>query len=125
MGQSRLPERDKSYDQVGCLDVSSILDLDLSFLDLLLYSAPYLVILSDRGQTLRFFRASQIRLTDELLHDFLKEKRYLIQQPWSSIYGPGGSRFGFFYHFSIKNIVPNHTPVISSGNGLWITWRMC
>lgn len=56
------------------------------------WSAPYLVVLKDRGQTLRFYKAGQIRLTDEILHQFLKEKAWGIKEPWKSIYGPGGER---------------------------------
>ncbi|KAG1833271.1 hypothetical protein F4604DRAFT_881571 [Suillus subluteus] len=56
------------------------------------WSAPYLVVLKDRGQTLRFYKAGQIRLTDEILHQFLKEKAWSIKEPWKSIYGPGGER---------------------------------
>lgn len=56
------------------------------------WSAPYLVVLKDRGQTLRFYKAGQIRLTDEILHQFLKEKAWSMKEPWKSIYGPGGER---------------------------------
>lgn len=56
------------------------------------WSAPYLVVLKDRGQTLRFYKAGQIRLTDEILHQFLKEEAWSMKQPWKSIYGPGGER---------------------------------
>lgn len=56
------------------------------------WSAPYLVVLKDRGQTLRFYKAGQIRLTDEILHQFLKEEGWSIKEPWKSIYGPGGER---------------------------------
>ncbi|KAG1833280.1 hypothetical protein F4604DRAFT_1694447 [Suillus subluteus] len=48
--------------------------------------------LSHRGQTLRFYKASHIRLTDEILHQFLKEKAWSIKEPWKSIYGSGGER---------------------------------
>lgn len=56
------------------------------------WSAPYLVVLKDRGQTLRFYKAGQIRLTDEILHQFLKEEGWSMKEPWESVYGPGGER---------------------------------
>ncbi|EGO02129.1 hypothetical protein SERLA73DRAFT_177903 [Serpula lacrymans var. lacrymans S7.3] len=56
------------------------------------WSAPFLVVLKDRGQTLRFYKAGQIRLTDEILHAFLKEEGWKQKDPWKSAYGPGGER---------------------------------
>jgi hypothetical protein len=41
---------------------------------------------------LRFYKAGQIRLTDEILHQFLKEKAWSMKEPWKSVYGPGGER---------------------------------
>lgn len=55
-------------------------------------SPPTLVILKDRGKTLRFYRAGQIRLSDEVLYQFLKEEGWRYKEPWKSVYGPGGDR---------------------------------
>ncbi|KIJ69817.1 hypothetical protein HYDPIDRAFT_104448 [Hydnomerulius pinastri MD-312] len=56
------------------------------------WSAPTLVVLNDRGQTLRFYKAGQIRLSDELLYQFLKEEAWRHKAPWKSAYSPGGDR---------------------------------
>ncbi|KAH7926805.1 hypothetical protein BV22DRAFT_1032552 [Leucogyrophana mollusca] len=56
------------------------------------WSAPYLVVLKDRGQTLRFYKAGQIRLTDEVLYQFLKEDAWKSRDPWKSAWAPGGER---------------------------------
>ena len=57
-----------------------------------LFSPPTLVVLKDRGKTLRFYRAGQIRLSAELLYQFLKEEGWRHKQPWVPVYGPGGDR---------------------------------
>lgn len=55
-----------------------------------IWSAPYLVVATDRAKTLRFFRASQLRMTPETLHAFLKQEYYLRTAPWASSIAPGG-----------------------------------
>ncbi|KIK95339.1 hypothetical protein PAXRUDRAFT_827141 [Paxillus rubicundulus Ve08.2h10] len=56
------------------------------------WSAPTLVVLKDRGKTLRFYKGGQLRLTDELLHQFLKNEVWRHKKPWTSAYAPGGDR---------------------------------
>jgi len=56
------------------------------------WQAPYLVVLKDRGQTLRFFRAHELRLKAEALRSFLQTDGWEARKPWSSMYAPGGSR---------------------------------
>lgn len=56
------------------------------------FSPPMLVVLKDRGKTLRFYKAGQIRLSDEMLYQFLKEEGWSKKEPWVSMYGPGGDR---------------------------------
>ncbi|KDR84092.1 hypothetical protein GALMADRAFT_55661 [Galerina marginata CBS 339.88] len=56
------------------------------------WQAPYLVIATDRGQTLRFYRPHQIRLRDDALREFLKVEGWRVTKPWSSAYAPGGDR---------------------------------
>ncbi|EIW76280.1 hypothetical protein CONPUDRAFT_111124 [Coniophora puteana RWD-64-598 SS2] len=57
-----------------------------------MWSAPWLVVLKDRGRTLRFYRAGQQKLTPEMLYDLLKDESWRARDPWHSIYGPGGQR---------------------------------
>ncbi|KAH7887404.1 hypothetical protein F5I97DRAFT_824947 [Phlebopus sp. FC_14] len=65
------------------------------------WSAPTLVVLKDRGQTLRFYKAGQIRLTEEFLYTFLKEEAWEMKAPWKSAYGPGGEREFVLEYFAI------------------------
>ena len=53
-----------------------------------------LVVLKDRGQTLRFYnvKSTQMQLNAEVLYEFLKEERWQGKEPWKSAYGPGGER---------------------------------
>ncbi|KIM57954.1 hypothetical protein SCLCIDRAFT_129315 [Scleroderma citrinum Foug A] len=58
------------------------------------WTAPMLVVLKDRGQTLRFYnvKSTQMQLNAEVLYEFLKEERWQGKEPWKSAYGPGGER---------------------------------
>ncbi|KAF9057814.1 hypothetical protein BJ165DRAFT_1329112, partial [Panaeolus papilionaceus] len=56
------------------------------------WQAPYLVVLTDRGQTLRFYRHYQIRLRDDSLLEFLRTEGWRTTAPWSSPFAPGGDR---------------------------------
>lgn len=56
------------------------------------WNAPVVIAVSDRGQTLRFWRATQIRLKSELLREFFKSGMWEHTPPWQSSFAPGGSR---------------------------------
>ncbi|PPQ63148.1 hypothetical protein CVT24_005788 [Panaeolus cyanescens] len=56
------------------------------------WQAPYIVVLTDRGQTLRFYRHYQIRLRDDALLEFLRTEGWKQTAPWSSLFAPGGER---------------------------------
>ncbi|KAA1466529.1 hypothetical protein DENSPDRAFT_831386 [Dentipellis sp. KUC8613] len=56
------------------------------------WQAPMLVVLTDRGQTLRFYRASQLQIKPDTLRQFLKGEYYLRTAPWKSAFAPGGKR---------------------------------
>ncbi|CAA7260140.1 unnamed protein product [Cyclocybe aegerita] len=55
-----------------------------------IWQAPYLVVLRDRGQSLRFYRPYQIRLREDALREFLKNDGWKVSPPWSSSFAPGG-----------------------------------
>ncbi|KAG6812091.1 hypothetical protein H0H92_004391 [Tricholoma furcatifolium] len=57
-----------------------------------IWNAPYLVILKDRGQTLRFYRPHNLRLKADALRAFLQNEDWKLTMPWSSAYAPGGDR---------------------------------
>jgi len=54
------------------------------------WHAPYLVILKDRGKTLRFYRPRNLRLQEDAFREFLKTDGWQVTPPWSSAYAPGG-----------------------------------
>ncbi|PPQ79473.1 hypothetical protein CVT25_002609 [Psilocybe cyanescens] len=60
--------------------------------------APYLVVLKDRGQSLRFYRPYQIRLRADALREFLQVDGWKYSQPWSSSFAPGG-KYEFVMEF--------------------------
>jgi hypothetical protein len=65
-------------------------NFDLIFF--LVLSAPLVVILTDRGQTLRFYKPAGLRLQVELIREFLLTKYWETTPPWDSSFAPGGSR---------------------------------
>ncbi|KAK0230271.1 hypothetical protein IW262DRAFT_1337335 [Armillaria fumosa] len=56
------------------------------------WQAPFIVVLTDRGQSLRFYRAQNIRLRDGAFRDFLKAEAWKNTPPWKTAYAPGGER---------------------------------
>ncbi|KAJ7265473.1 hypothetical protein B0H12DRAFT_1201071 [Mycena haematopus] len=66
-----------------------------------LWTAPSIVILTDRGQTLRFYRASQLRIANGALREFVRREGYLVTPPWSGPFAPGGSREFILEYFAI------------------------
>jgi hypothetical protein len=88
-----------------------------------IWQAPYLVILKDRGQTLRFYRPHHLRLRDDAFREFLKAEGWKVSEPWSTAYAPGGSReyimdFQAKWITKIYNIfvvIPRWMMVIASG----------
>ncbi|TFY67663.1 hypothetical protein EVJ58_g1493 [Rhodofomes roseus] len=66
-----------------------------------IWQAPYLVVLTDRGQTLRFYKTNAVRLEPEMLRDFLIQERWRDNQPWDSPFAPGGSWEPALHYFSL------------------------
>ncbi|KAK0499569.1 hypothetical protein EDD18DRAFT_1308009 [Armillaria luteobubalina] len=56
------------------------------------WQAPFIVVLTDRGQSLRFYRAQNIRLRDGAFRDFLKAEAWKNTPTWKTAYAPGGER---------------------------------
>ncbi|KAH9077074.1 hypothetical protein EDB83DRAFT_2348069, partial [Lactarius deliciosus] len=52
------------------------------------WNAPMLLAISDKGQTLRFWRSTQIRLKSEYLREFLKSGMWEHTPPWQSSFAP-------------------------------------
>ncbi|KAJ7682215.1 hypothetical protein DFH06DRAFT_1075829 [Mycena polygramma] len=66
-----------------------------------LWTAPSIVILKDRGQTLRFYRPNQLRVAHGALREFVKREAYIATPPWSGAFAPGGSREFILEYFAI------------------------
>ncbi|GLB34161.1 hypothetical protein LshimejAT787_0110450 [Lyophyllum shimeji] len=65
------------------------------------WQAPYLVVLKDRGQTLRFYRPQQLRMKEAALRSFLQNEDWKVTPPWSSAYSPGGDREYLMHYFAL------------------------
>ncbi|KAJ7771008.1 hypothetical protein DFH07DRAFT_879541 [Mycena maculata] len=57
-----------------------------------LWNAPAIVILKDRGRTLRFYRPNQLRIANGAFREFILREGWTVTPPWSSAFAPGGSR---------------------------------
>ncbi|KAL0577453.1 hypothetical protein V5O48_004522 [Marasmius crinis-equi] len=98
---------DKSFDET--ITLNDLPDLRWGRLDYLnvtylttkwgVWQAPMLVILKDRGQSLRFFRPQYMPLRDGGMREFLKKEYYLRSMPWNSSFAPGGSREFILHYF--------------------------
>ncbi|KAJ7018373.1 hypothetical protein C8F04DRAFT_1016341 [Mycena alexandri] len=66
-----------------------------------LWSAPSIVILKDRGQTLRFYRPNQLRMVNGAFRQFLERDGWTVTPPWKSAFAPGGSREFVLEFFAI------------------------
>ncbi|OBZ70492.1 hypothetical protein A0H81_09661 [Grifola frondosa] len=66
-----------------------------------IWQAPYLVILTDRGQTLRFYKASHVRLNADLIREFLKEEGWRNTPPWKTAFAPGGKREFVLHYYAL------------------------
>ncbi|KAK7062246.1 hypothetical protein R3P38DRAFT_2834257 [Favolaschia claudopus] len=89
-----------------------------------LWTAPSIVIAKDRGQTLRFYRPSQLRVGNGALREFVKREAYLVTPPWSGAFAPGGSRefvmeylaIGMTKMYNVVVRVPRWLMIVISGS---------
>ena len=72
---------------------------------------PYLVVLKDRGQTLRFYKADRVRISKELIRELLTEELWRETPPWKSNFAPGGKRYV---------PIPPSLPGLPSALPLWL-----
>jgi len=84
------------------------------------WSAPYIVVVTDRGRSLRFYKATQIRLNDEIIRQFLKEEGWKSSQPWNSPYAPGGDREWVMEYLAIFMTTTYNTMVLLPKWALYI-----
>ncbi|KAJ3555875.1 hypothetical protein NM688_g2336 [Phlebia brevispora] len=65
------------------------------------WQGPWLVVLRDRGQSLRFYNARQVRLNSTIMRNFLKEEGWKNTEPWTSMFAPGGKREFVLHYFAL------------------------
>ncbi|KAH9977685.1 hypothetical protein BGW80DRAFT_1283711 [Lactifluus volemus] len=56
-----------------------------------IWHVPILVAVTERGNTLRFWRATQVRLRADLIREFLKSGMWEDTPPWQTNFAPGGN----------------------------------
>ncbi|PCH40984.1 hypothetical protein WOLCODRAFT_131634 [Wolfiporia cocos MD-104 SS10] len=66
-----------------------------------IWQGPYIVVLTDRGQNLRFYKANTVRLDPDVIRDFLKEEGWRESEPWSSPFAPGGQWEYIMHYFAV------------------------
>ncbi|KAI0650445.1 hypothetical protein C8Q79DRAFT_902407 [Trametes meyenii] len=87
------------------------------------WTGPYLLVLTDRGQTLRFYKADRVRITPELIRELLVEELWRNSAPWKTNFAPGGKRewvlhyyaVALTYIFNFVNRFPRWMLMIASG----------
>ncbi|OSX59329.1 hypothetical protein POSPLADRAFT_1035645 [Postia placenta MAD-698-R-SB12] len=67
-----------------------------------IWQAPYLLVLTDRGQTMRFYKANTVRLDPDLIHQFLKEEGWREGEPWISPFAPGGQWEYIMHYYALS-----------------------
>ena len=75
----------------------------------ILCRAPKLVVLADRGKSLRFLSPNEVRLDVDAMRNWLKDKTYTDHQPWNTSFAPGGSKFvslsSFTYALKASDVI--------------------
>ncbi|KAI0722677.1 hypothetical protein C8Q76DRAFT_782865 [Earliella scabrosa] len=87
------------------------------------WTGPWIVVATNRGQDLRFYKATGIRLTPELIRELLTEEIWRNSDPWRSNFGPGGKRefvlhyfaFALMKVYNVVNRMPRFVLMIVSG----------
>ncbi|EJD53657.1 hypothetical protein AURDEDRAFT_80183 [Auricularia subglabra TFB-10046 SS5] len=88
-----------------------------------LWKAPALVVLTDRGKTLRFFYPSTLNTKGAVMHKFLVQEAWKMEDPWSSSFAPGGDREYIMEHMAVGmawgyhklNTIPKFVLLIATG----------
>lgn len=57
--------------------------------------APTVIILQDRGRSLRFFRPHFLRMKEGAFREFLKQEIWKNVAPWQTSFSPGGEWYAF------------------------------
>jgi len=65
------------------------------------WSTPYLLIIRNRGQELRFYKGQNLRLKEDELRNFLRAEDWKYTPVWSSSFAPGGDNEFVMHYFAI------------------------
>ncbi|KAH9948791.1 hypothetical protein B0H21DRAFT_689421 [Amylocystis lapponica] len=65
-----------------------------------IWQAPYLVVATDRGKSLRFYKGNSVRLDPDIIREFLREEGWRESEPWASTFGPGGDKEYLMHYFA-------------------------
>ncbi|ORX34994.1 hypothetical protein BD324DRAFT_652717 [Kockovaella imperatae] len=85
-----------------------------------IFRPPYLVIITDGGENLRFFSARQFPAKGEVILNYIKSGQWKEIPPWKGMFGPGG-RLSFFVDLYIK---PQERLAERFGNIPPIVWML-
>ncbi|MBW0481087.1 hypothetical protein O181_020802 [Austropuccinia psidii MF-1] len=58
----------------------------------LIFKCPVMVVISNRGKELRFFKTGHSSPTSEVLGDFIRQGRWKLKPVWNSTFSPGNSK---------------------------------
>jgi len=65
-----------------------------------IWQGPRLMVITDRGRTLRFFNPNNARSAD-MIRGWLRDELWRDYEPWSSSYAPGGNREWIMEYFAL------------------------
>ncbi|CAL1700263.1 unnamed protein product [Somion occarium] len=66
-----------------------------------IWQAPYVMVIRDRGQTLYFYKANQVRLTPEVIREFLKTETWKNSVAWKTPFSPGGDYERYMHYYAL------------------------
>ncbi|KAL1741597.1 hypothetical protein HDZ31DRAFT_84722 [Schizophyllum fasciatum] len=69
------------------------------------WSGPWIVIATDRGKTLRFYRTGVLHMRNGGLRNMLRDKEYENYRPWQSSFGPGGANEQLMHNWAQANLL--------------------
>ncbi|KAF9782229.1 hypothetical protein BJ322DRAFT_204669 [Thelephora terrestris] len=90
-------ENDLPHVKWGRIDYINVTALTTKWV---VWQAPRLVVLTDRGRTLRFLGPNEVRLDVDAMRSWLKDKTYLDHPTWNTSFAPGGSNEWMLDYFA-------------------------
>ncbi|KAI9064816.1 hypothetical protein FKP32DRAFT_1591048 [Trametes sanguinea] len=96
------------------------------------WTGPYLLVATDRGQTLRFYKADRVRVSSDLIRELLVEELWRNTAPWKTNFAPGGKREWVLHYYALAmkrtfdfvNRFPRWVLMIASGGIASVVMRL-